>query len=526
MSESNEPRPITGRERQILALAILGIVLLCLLMNRFSVGNIPHGWDAVSYYFQAQVFAEGHVTAPETPFPDLFWVAHIVNDRTSRYSQYPPGWPLLLAPAMAIGAPELANALLAGLCAFLIWLIADRLLGRREAWTAIALFALSPFCIFMGANFLSHMPCATMIAMLQWSMIRSLSAERLKSGMLWGLLAGGAMGMAFLIRPYSAVLGLICSCFVSMTLITWRPKRWTLLFLSALLPGALAIGVYLLFNRMTTGDAMTPGYLRNYPDLNFLGVSGEHRESVWQNLAVNIPKGLRGLTFHIWGWPTTDLLFLALLPILRFKRRTTWVLIGAVVLYLVGHSLYYYFDLYYGPRTLFESMVWMLIASAAGAVALWDFIAKWPKSKWLLIVLGVVVVLWGLNAGFLKRAMYYRQSYCGQGTEALHALRGRDLDNAIVFIRCPDAFAYANFSPLNDPNIAESPVIFARWGAPERMAALVQACSRREHWILDLGYLPIMGLNDYADRFALKRAEWTPLIDELGAAQSANQNSR
>jgi 4-amino-4-deoxy-L-arabinose transferase-like glycosyltransferase len=507
-------------------LAGLFITFICLIFNHGALGGIPHGWDAAAYYFQSQVFADFRVAASSTPFIDFFWLTNLVNGYESRYAKYPPGWPLLLTPAMMLGAPELANALMAGLCAILTALAAQRLYCRTVSWLTLGLIVLSPFYIFMGADYLSHMSCCTSLMFVLWALLSGMDSPlSRKEAWKWGLIAGAGAGIGFLIRPYSAFLGLTGCVWIVAIMKREHLNRGFRLVPGFLIPCMTAFALYLAYNASTTGSPFVTAYQKYNPDFNFLGEAGFHRASILANAGANIPKIARGLAGHVWGGFLPDIWLLVIVVILGFRERATRALLGAILIFCLGHSLYYYFDFYYGPRLVFEALPWFLIASAGGINLAFKFAgSKKPLFKTSLYT--ALLALLFLN--FIKTPVityphlvrYYSSNYCGQGTDLLREVKSRELTNAVVFIRTTDAFAFANLNHLNSVALADTPVLFARYVSdpPERLPAMIRAFPRKEYWILDVSYIPIEGVNEYADRFEIVRLKWSEL--RIGSARS------
>ncbi|MBN1900042.1 glycosyltransferase family 39 protein [Candidatus Sumerlaeota bacterium] len=500
-------------------LAGLFITFICLAFHHGVLGGVPHGWDAVAYYFQARIFAEGEITAPGTPFIDFFWLTNVINGYESRYAKYPPGWPLLLAPFMKLGIPELANALLAGLCAMMTALVAGNLFGRATSWISLFLMVLSPFYMFMGADYLSHTSCCAALMFVLLALIFAFEKPlSWKRSWKWGLAIGAGAGIAFLIRPYSAFLG-IAGCFCIVFLI--KRRRWKegmRLAFGFLIACVIAFVIYLGYNKATTGSFLVTAYQRYNPDFSFLGEGGFHRASVFENVRANLPKIARGLAGHVWGGFLPDVWLLAVALLLGIRERETRALVIALLIFCAGHSLYYYFDFYYGPRLVFEALPWFVIVSARGIFLAFRFAAS-QKGVWKNALYTILFLLLFLNLvkitgkTYPNLIRYYSTNYCGQGKELMNEVRRRDLENAVVFLRTPDAFAFANLSHLNPIDLEEAPVLFARYVShpPERLPAMISAFPRREYWILDVSYMPMEGVNDYADRFAIASMKWSEL---------------
>ncbi len=517
------------QERRFLLLAALVAVLASLALKWLVLGNIPHGWDATSYYFQAETLASGRFRAPSTPFVEFFWLEHVYNHTVFRISMYPPGWPTALAVGVLVGMPELINALFAGAFVGLLWWIARRLLGRGAGWIAAGLALVSPFFLFMSASYLAHLPCATALLATLAALIRSFESERTRPALAWGFVAGLAFGYAFLTRPFSAALGLVCIGW----LLAWRRglewRQWGWATFGSLPAGMISLLVLFAFNELTTGSPWLSGYKLTHPDLNFLGMEGFFRSSVFRNLAINVPKSLAALSQETWGGWVPDLLPAAALVLVRPRDRRTWGLLGAFLIFVAGQGLYYYFDLHYGPRLVFESLPFLLLASALGIWSVWEWAGRQRGPRfgsdsvpqgwgWKRVALAAILVSHFAYAaafgGWPRLIRYYSADYSGQGSEVVRAVREKALENAVVFVRSDDAFAYANVALLNPVDIRSAPVIFARF-VPGRIPAMIRSFPRSEYWVLDLEFEPLPGRNEYADRFRVKTLEWVLLEEAM-----------
>lgn len=273
--------PIKKWEIKLLVLTVVLVILGCIALNQLVLGGTPHGWDGVSYYYQAKVFASGRIVAPSTKFIEFFWIANIINRTDKRFSKYTPGWPLILTPAMFLGIPFIANAALAGLCVALMWLLTRDLFGIREAWISVVLAATSPFFIFMGANYLSHMSSATALLGMLYALIKSVRSPQKQQSVYWAIMAGICALTAVLIRPYSGLLGGVSVIWITGWLVSWQPKRWVRVIVVMCVIGLIGVAGLIMYNKATTGAPFLMGYKYYSKDLSFLGVEGVFRNSVW-----------------------------------------------------------------------------------------------------------------------------------------------------------------------------------------------------------------------------------------------------
>ncbi len=510
-------------ERRLLASAVGIVVIGCLALSRAVFDDVPHGGDAVAYAFQAKVFASGRAAAPGTPIPECFWVDNVVNWTERRFCVYPPGWPLLFAPFVALGAPQLANASLAGLAALLVWILARRLIGPCEGWLALGLAILSPFFTFMGASTMAHMACAAASLGMTVALLRALDAEAPRARARWGALSGAAAGVAITIRPLSGALCGLGAVWIAAWIVRVPARRWLGVVLAALPPLAASALLFALYNVRTTGSPLLLAYRLPEFDVSFLGERGMLRASVWENLAANAPRFFRALNRETWGWPFPDLWPLAALAILRPRDRRTWALIGAILLFLVGESCYHYFDLAFGPRLAFESLPWILIATAFAFTSLFDAVGSRARTvAWRGVLVGLLALqsIAGAVALYPKLARYYSSIYCGHGPELARAVDERRIHDAIVFVDAERGreFAYGSLFLRNALDVGASDVIFARF-VPELVAPMAARFPRREYWLLRVAYEALPGRNTYADRFRITRLDLNPIA--LAPAQGA-----
>src|SRR5579871_4279217 len=149
-------------------IACAGILPACIAAA--ALDGFPNSGDEYAYVFQAQQFAHGHLWAAPPPL-DYALVAYrtwIIGDKW--VSQYPPGWPAVLAPALALRLPGwLVTAALGALSTAVLFAIGRRL-GNPLSWVVFAAgaYVLSLFYLLNAASFYSHMMTALLIVLLCW----------------------------------------------------------------------------------------------------------------------------------------------------------------------------------------------------------------------------------------------------------------------------------------------------------------------------------------------------------------------
>jgi hypothetical protein len=372
-----------------LACAVM-VTLVAAALSSVVFGRIPHVQDSIAQLFQARIFAHGRLWLASPPLREFFDYAHIISDGRW-YSQYPPGHSLLLVPGVWLGVPWMVNPVLGGLSVLGIFLLARETFGRSVARVTAVLAVLSPFLVLMASEFMAH---ESGLFAVTWFLLYALRALRTGSRRDAGI-GGAFLLLAVLVRPYTAfacALPLIVhsgwwyatarsrAAGSRIAFPPWRP----LVILAA--GGAAGVVLYGLYNWGTTGDPLLPGYIRLYGPSHGLGFG----KGSWGG-AHTLARGLRhaganlaALNRDLFAWPVTSLwpLLAGLLPAGAWAgsgRRDLGPAPGAIpgvtallalvpVSLLLAHVFYWYHDLCFGPRYLYESLGPILALSGLGLV--------------------------------------------------------------------------------------------------------------------------------------------------------------
>lgn len=211
--------------------------------------------DEYSYRFQAQTFLAGRLAYPEPEYAPLFDQMHVLNSGVFA-SRYFPGVGAWLAPFEWLGMPIagwwLANGLIAGFLG-----LAGHRFSPTAGYCAGVLSACSPGMAALGNLLLSPQPTMLGFVVFLWAY----PAIFERRGVVWPLLAGLAIGFAFLCRPLTAAgLGLPFALY-SLYRARFLPApgyTGKLLVLSATF--ALSLVALALYDRAITGDPLTSPY--------------------------------------------------------------------------------------------------------------------------------------------------------------------------------------------------------------------------------------------------------------------------
>ncbi|MDB4942542.1 MAG: hypothetical protein JWP97_2076 [Labilithrix sp.] len=222
------------------------------LIRHHALGDLAHVMDEIAYVFQAKLFASGHLATPVVE-PRGAFNTWFIDDRTARFSIFPPGWPAVLAVGAKLGMMNWVNPTLHGLTVVLVGRAGERVGGPRLALLTAALYALSPQAVFLAASVMSHpliaLASATML-LLVLDLWRHVPPSRALV-----VAAGAGLGISAATRPVCATL----LALLLLVTVAWSRRGR----LASALPLLATIAVtavpfvagLLAFNHATTGSA-------------------------------------------------------------------------------------------------------------------------------------------------------------------------------------------------------------------------------------------------------------------------------
>ena len=331
--------------------------------------------DSISQIAQARLLRLGRFTL-DIPQP----LRDVINFPSATatvpsYSQFPPGYLVLMPPPIAAGVPvQWINIVLSGGLVALTAALARRLAGRAAGVAAGVLMALSPFYVAVAGTAMNHVPAALALFGAAWCFLPG-GRERLAAR---GVLGGLLLGWAATIRPLSAFAHGIAWCIVWAVRLWPGPYRRTLARGPLLRHIALAgLGLvppalfFMFYNLQTTGHPLVMPYSANNPELHRLGFAFEGPYRYMPGDAIEqLAADLLDFNSLLLGWGIGSWLAGALwLARTRLSRgeRVLLTLIGCQVFF---YGLYSYHHLVLGPRFWFEVLPFMIVLLAVGLAPL------------------------------------------------------------------------------------------------------------------------------------------------------------
>jgi len=479
-----------------LLLSAGAVFTLANLISWLVFRHIPHVQDSVSQVFQARVFASGRVTLP-VRFEDFFFgYGQLINDGSRMYAQYPFGHSLLLALGTLIHAEWLVNPLL-GACEIVVLYFLGRELYDEMTGRIVALLGVaSPFLLFMSSEYMNHASALLFLSLFLLFFFRAVRPLRRSeaspaprpsslapsSGFADPLLSGLCLAMALNIRPLSALAVSLPIAGYGVYLLL--KSRWRTLpaFLLLLVPVLLGIAAYCLYNYLTTGNPLLSGYeadglLKDChggwgPGFGQRGFAALGPYTLLRAL-IQTGNNLNALNLHLFQSPFPGLLLILLLFLTFTRNPADWALLGAFVALPALYFCYWYQDLCFGPRFLYEAVAPALLLSARGLIEFPRFIrravgAAAETRTQNVLAIGMAISLATTAAVGLPRLLRtYGNRYWGVDNRIDAIVKGRGINNAIIFFGSPPSDTFQNYYGagfLRNKLDFAGPVIYARNG--------------------------------------------------------------
>jgi hypothetical protein len=342
--------------------------------------------DENAYLFGARLFAHGHVGLP-TP-PVAFGNAMILREPMWT-SGYTPGQSLILAPATLIHAEHLVPPIFAGVLVVAVWSFTRDMFGAKHAALATLLVSLSPFVWAIHGTVLPFGTSGACLAVFLAAIARAEKTDR----SWWMLVAGLAIGLAFITRPYEA-LAFAAPCAIRMLgEVRRHPARlaWAIVGFVAIAWLLLAHN-YLVMGSMLNMPYNAPGRAQFH--LGFTNSLDAYIHSPMQAIG-NLVGVVARLDLWMLAWPGSILLVVAG-ALRRAPTRGDWVLrwtLGSFVTFYIIVPFPGTWDV--GP-TYYYAVVPVLIPLAVRGVSA---LRTWLRAIAPVGAVASRMVGWGVIAG-------------------------------------------------------------------------------------------------------------------------------
>lgn len=361
--------------RSFLIATALGAALISYLLISGPMRDRPVSIDARVYLLQARALSHGHLGMPIPEPRQLFGGRFLFEGPDGHlYGVFPPGFPLFLAPFVALGVPLLAGPVIAAALVGAQGLLGHAIEGEDGFATRLSIVLSLPSLAraVETADLLSHAFVAVLATTAIALAIRARSGPTVRRL----LLIGALLGWATLARLLD---GLVISAIVAVILLPARQRM--ILPLLTFLP---FLTILLFAQKAATGSFAVPTQTLYFARSDWPPTC--HRLGFGVDVGCNVEHGDERARFGADGYTAGDVfrvvrerasvlgqdLFgfapIALLSFVRLCRRgerRDLFLAGTIVLFTLAYGLFYYGNApIFGARHLFPvaALFWLLCA--------------------------------------------------------------------------------------------------------------------------------------------------------------------
>ncbi len=442
-------------DRVWVGVAAMAFFSLTYCLSGVLFDHVPTETDSMSQYAGARMFAQGMWAAPSHPLPKFFDTLFFFNDGKF-YTFYPPGHMVLLALGHLAGNPAVVNPLLGLLSLIATYFLTHEIGGAKAARIALLLFILSPFIVFLSAEFDNRstaLLCCTLFALFA---IKAIKTHR----SLYGLIAGLALGYLFITRPQTSVPYALPFVVLGLRMLWYNWRMYWKIF-AAMGVGVIPFALFFLFyNFHTNGDPFLTGY-QKYWGPKVVPASGfttlEFWRSIWPHQAGRVVAYGQLLDRQFFGWPIASLVGVIVLFLVKAQRPFCGLLAASFVSICVALTLTPYVSIIFGPRYLYETSSIVIALTAIAIARLPAMARRYAKiplsaSEWRgwMVIVGSALVAVALSTTIRDLYHEYGHDYrigrprfarmIDQSVEkpALVLIRGRQLFYGLAYRQPPD----------------------------------------------------------------------------------------
>ena len=470
------------------------VTILAGILCIYSYERHPHVTDEVAYLTQARFFAAGALTMPAPPVPEGFEVYLMDIKGDNWYAVPPPGWPIMLAVGSLVGLPWLVNPFLAGINVLLTYVFLRELYPRSFARISVFLLALSPWYVFLGMSFMTHMfslTCALVATIgVAWS--------RRDGKAMWAGFGGLALGMMSLVRPLEAVA---MAGLLGLWAIGLGGKRLKLTGIAGLVLGSIVIGgLGLAYNAALTGNPLEFP-INVYTDKHFGKNSnaygfGPDRGMGWEHdpylghgpvdALVNTNLNVSALNTELFGWSVGSFLFIAIGLCLGRLNRGDYLML-AVIAAIYGLHFFYYFSggPDFGARYWFLMVVPLVVLAVRGMRKLAARLDEQFEDGGIRVYLAVLAMcLMSLVIFIPWRAVDKYHNFRGMRSDVRYLADAYGFGGSLVLIQGNKDPDYASAAIYNHIDLRANTPVYAWDRDPGTRKKLLTAYAERPVWIV------------------------------------------
>lgn len=461
----------------IFMLLVFLAIMICAI---WVLQKFPNSADEYAYIFQAKNLARlqiYHHIHPLNIYAEhiqpYFNFVHIGETDGRYYGRFPPGYSLLLIPAVwwqqltSLEWYWLTNAIIGLLSIGLIFKFGQRFFCTKVGiFSAIAL-AFNPWFLLNSASYFSHASNTFFMALSLYLLLQALELKITvphRKNLL--MFSGLSIGFAFLIRyldPVAWGVGFIAIYIINYNKFSKINKEIIWFFVGLLLPAIL----FLIYNNELTGDPFKTAYEYYNPDdqgtrfILFGQRADGSRFLDWSALyhvgwLVNTRPNLALLAeWDPWVWLALPLPLVTLIHRKFRQRQLIFSLVLLPIIVVITYAIYGGPPMnQYGPRYYYSAIFPLSIC--AGVFLCWLY--EYTKTTTLAVLF--VFSIMALHSIWLITSQ--TRGWIHERRDIFYTVETSGISNAIVFLKTGSGAGMPPFDiPRNNLDF-DNPVLIAQ----------------------------------------------------------------
>lgn len=436
----------------------LFVMLVAIALSYWWFSFTPFANDSIVQYVHAKILAFGHLKwkVPQIYEPigwslykDGYW-----------FSQFLPGHIALQSLGHVMHMPWLINPLLSALSVGLYTYIAQIMYTKNIARLVPVLYLASLYMMVVAASFMNH---PTGLLGTGLCILGTYNAVQ-KNQWRWVVCAVFGMFMVATSRTantfgLAAAIALWAGYYVIPNM-----RRYTKVILTACITLCISAAVILWYNDATMGHPFDFAYL--HQQSAYIGRMSENVSHHPMGSIARVLSRYQDANIRLFEWPIPSFIFAAIYLLTTPLRKETVLLLLVFICSPIGYLTAN--DRLFMPRYSYEGTAGILILTAAGMLALIDFMKRYkayrqvPTARLAAYITLMIVALFAAswqrhyNLRMQKYAFYYWEGY----PAAVTLLDETVKKPAVIFVENDYRFLWA--MPSYPPKKTDD-IIFARW---------------------------------------------------------------
>ena len=446
----------------------MAAILLPLSAAYFVLDRFPNSGDEYSYLFEARTLAGFRLwEAPPVLGSDLIPYRTWIFD-SKWVSQYPPGWPMVLAFGLVLGLPAwVMNALLGGASVAALVALCRRVGDRSATVVAVALFTLTPFFVMNAASYFPHVFSSLLILLFCLCLLPD--GEIVRSHKL--VAAGGIVGMLAMTR-YFDVLPLLPAFLWWLAM--QRPTAWPRvigLLTAGFIPFLILLMIYQ--DQITGSPFRSTYFVIDTPEVSeaFAGLLDPAR--IKDGIEITVA---RVAELALWASP---ILLIAYCGCVLLKLRDRKLAYYDLVFpsFLFAYAIADLGGNRYGPRYCFAAFPLVMVTIVSALPSITARLER-PIDRAFVPLASIVCLLyllgtWPLVLTGFRLEVFSRQEPFRLATQAVSG-------DAIVILDTKSAMGLHYWDLVRNPPSMDAAVLYAR--SETDIGALRKAFPERSIW--------------------------------------------